>query len=77
MMPSKQMGAAGSCSVDVVLRGRVSVRALPGVAGERRARSVGIARTAIPAIRKALKRRISELISVVICRRRWFCRDQV
>ena len=76
-MPSKQMGAAWSRSVDVVLRGRVSARVLAGVAGERRARSVGIARTAIPAKRKAFKRRISQLISVVICRRRWYRRDQV
>ena len=55
----------------------MSVRVLAGVAGERRARSVGIAKTAIPTSRKVLKRRISELISVVICRRRWYCRDQV
>ena len=41
------------------------------MAGERRARLAGIARTAIPASRKALQRRIAYLMIVVMCRREY------
>ena len=56
----------------------MSVRVLPGMAGERRARLAGIARTATPASRKALQRRISYLMIVAICfGLEYSCRDQV
>ena len=66
VVPSKQKGVSWSLSVDVdvVLRGWVSVRVLPGAVGERRTRSAASSR-------KASKRRISSsLPSVVSCWRR-------
>ena len=62
-MLSKQMGRQPFLGEDVALRGWVRVKVLLGVIGERSIRSVGSARTAIPAEKKFLKRRILELMS--------------